>query len=115
VQTPTSEENRYGNIDLMALAVWAVQHIHDQVKDHALEVAAAATGGAYLPAFKDSSIEKAIDEIGGELHSQYTISYTPAGSDATGYHEIKVNILRKDAKNLKLRARPGYFLAPPEG
>jgi VWFA-related protein len=115
VQTPTSEENRYGNIDLMALAVWAVQHIHDQVKDHALEVAAAATGGAHLPAFKDSSIEKAIDEIGGELHSQYTISYTPAGSDATGYHEIKVNILRKDAKNLKLRARPGYFLAPPEG
>jgi VWFA-related protein len=115
VQTPTSEENRYGNIDLMALAVWAVQHIHDQVKDHALEVAAAATGGAHLPAFKDSSIEKAIDEIGGELHSQYTISYTPTGSDATGYHEIKVNILRKDAKNLKVRARPGYFLAPPEG
>ncbi len=113
-QTPTSEENRYGNIDLMAAAVWAVQHIHDQVKDHALEVAAAATGGAHLSTFKDRSIEKAIDEIGGELHSQYTISYTPTGSDATGYHEIKVNILRKDAKNLKVRARPGYFLAPPE-
>ncbi len=114
VQTPTSEQNRYGNIDLMAAAVWAVQHIHDQVKDHALEVAAAATGGAHLAAFKDRSIEKAIDEIGGELHSQYTISYTPTGSDATGYHEIKVSILRNDAKNLKVRARPGYFLAPPE-
>ncbi|HET8921409.1 MAG TPA: VWA domain-containing protein, partial [Candidatus Acidoferrum sp.] len=86
-QTPTSEENRYGNIDLMAAAVWAVQHIHDQVKDNALEVAAAATGGAHLPTFKDRSIEKAIDEIGGELHSQYTISYTPTGSEATGYHE----------------------------
>ncbi len=47
-QTPTSEANRYGNIDLMALAVWAVQHVHDQVKDHALEVAAIATGGAHL-------------------------------------------------------------------
>jgi VWFA-related protein len=114
VQTPTSEENRYGNIDLMAAAVWAVQHIHDQVKDHALEVAAAATGGAHLATFKDRSIEKAIDEIGGELHSQYTISYTPTGSDATGYHEIRVNIVRNDAKNLKVRARPGYFLAPPE-
>jgi len=112
-QTPTSEENRYGNIDLMAAAVWAVQHIHDQVKDNALEVAA-ATGGAHLPTFKDRSIEKAVDEIGGELHSQYTISYTPTGSDATGYHEIKVNILRKAAKNLKVRARPGYFLASPE-
>src|SRR6266849_2106197 len=113
-QTPTSEQNRYGNIDLMAAAVWAVQHIHDQVKDHALEVAATATGGAHLATFKDRSIEKAIDEIGGELHSQYTISYTPTGSDAAGYHEIKVNILRRDAKNLKVRARPGYFLAPPE-
>jgi VWFA-related protein len=113
-QTPTSEENRYGNIDLMAAAVWAVQHIHDQVKDHALEVAATATGGAHLPAFKDRSIEKAIDEIGGELHSQYTISYTPTGSDAAGYHEIKVNIVRKKAKNLKVRARPGYYLATPE-
>ncbi|HYS23385.1 MAG TPA: VWA domain-containing protein [Candidatus Eisenbacteria bacterium] len=115
VQTPTSEENRYGNIDLMAAAVWAVQHIHDQVKDHALEVAATATGGTHLSTFKDRSIEKAIDEIGGELHSQYTISYTPTGSDAAGYHEIKVNVLRHDAKNLKVRARPGYFLAPPEG
>ncbi len=113
-QTPTSEENRYGNIDLMAAAVWAVQHIHDQVKDHALEVAATATGGAHLSTFKDRSIEKAIDEIGGELHSQYTISYTPTGSDAAGYHEIKVNIVRNDAKNLKVRARPGYYLAPPE-
>ncbi len=113
-QTPTSEENRYGNIDLMAAAVWAVQHIHDQVKDHALEVAATATGGAHLPTFKDRSIEKAIDEIGGELHSQYTLSYTPTGSDAAGYHEIKVNIVRKKAKNLKVRARPGYYLATPE-
>jgi VWFA-related protein len=113
-QTPTSEENRYGNIDLMAAAVWAVKHIHDQVKGNVLEVAATATGGAHLATFKDRSIEKAIDEIGGELHSQYTISYTPRGADTPGYHEIKVNIVRNDAKNLKVRARPGYYLATPE-
>jgi len=113
-QTPTSEENRYGNIDLLAAAVWAVQHIHDQVRGSALEVAAAATGGAHLATFKDRSIERAIDEIGGELHSQYTLSYTPTGADASGYHEIKVSVIRNDAKNLKVRARPGYYLAPPE-
>lgn len=113
-QTPTSEANRYGNIDILAAAVWAVQHVHNQIKDHALEVAAAATGGVHLPTFKDRSIEKAIDEIGGELHSQYNISYTPTGSDASGYHEIKVNIVRNDAKDLKVRARPGYYLAAPE-
>jgi VWFA-related protein len=115
VSTPTSEENRYGNIDILAAAVWAVQHIHDQVKANALEVATAATGGAHLAAFKDRSIEKAIDEIGGELHSQYAISYTPTDADVIGYHEIKVSVIRNDAKNLKVRARPGYYLAPPEG
>jgi len=113
-QTPTSEENRYGNIDLMAAAVWIVQHIHDQVKDHALEVAATATGGAHLSTFKDRSIEKAIDEVGGELHSQFNISYTPTGADTPGYHEIKVSIVHNDARNLKVRARPGYYLAAPE-
>jgi VWFA-related protein len=112
--TPTYEDNRYGNIDILAAAVWAVQHIHDQVKANALEVATAATGGAHLATFKDRSIEKAIDEIGGELHSQYAISYTPAGTDSTGYHEIKVSVIRNDAKNLKVRARPGYYLGPPE-
>jgi VWFA-related protein len=113
-QTPTSEESRYGNVDLMAAAVWAVQHLEDKVKDHALEVAAVATGGAHFPSFKDRSIEKAIDEIGGELHSQYSISYTPAGADAVGYHEIRIAVVRNDAKNLKVRSRPGYYLAAPE-
>jgi len=28
-----------------------------------------------------------------------------------GYHEIKVNV---DRKGMKVRARPGYYLAPPE-
>src|SRR5712671_798920 len=86
-QTPTSEANRYGNIDILAAAVWAVQHVHNQIKDHALEVAAAATGGAHLSTFKDRSIEKAIDEIGGELHSQYSVSYAPTGTNEEGYHE----------------------------
>jgi VWFA-related protein len=114
INTPTSEENREGNIDLMAAAVWAVQHIHDQVKGQPLGIAATATGGLHLATFRDHSIEKAIDEIGGELHSQYTLSYTPTGSHASGYHEIKVNVVGKDAKNLKVRARPGYYLASPE-
>jgi len=113
--TPTYEDNyRYGGADLMAAAVWVVQHIYDKVKGNPLEVAAAAKGGAELSTVKDRSIENAIDEIGGELHSQYTLSYTPTGADATGYHEIKVSVTRNDAKNLKIRARPGYYLAPPE-
>ncbi|MBZ5703181.1 MAG: VWA domain-containing protein [Acidobacteriia bacterium] len=111
VQTPTSEQQRYGNIDFMALVVWALSHVKEQIKDHALEVATTATGGMHLATFRDRSIEKAIDEIGGELHSQYTLSYTPSGAGDYGYHEIKVEISRP---GLKVRARPGYYLAAPE-
>lgn len=119
--TPTLEDNRLGvgggggPIDLMAAAVWIVQHIQGQVRGNPLEVGAAATGGATLSTFKDRSIEKAIDAIGGELHSQYTLSYTPTGADTTGYHELKVSVVRNDAKDLKIRARPGYYLSSPEG
>jgi VWFA-related protein len=110
-QTPTTEAQRYGNIDLLALAVWAVKHGAQTVKDNSLEVAAAATGGVNYGTFKDRSIEQAIDRIGGELHAQYSLSYSPVGVEPTGYHEIKVQVLKP---GLKVRARPGYYLAPPE-
>jgi VWFA-related protein len=112
IQTPTSEENRNAGVDLLGLAIWAVQHADNKVKDHAMEVACTATGGAHLSTYKDRSIEKAIDEIGGELHSQYTVGYAPSDANDIGYHEIKVDV---DRKNLKVRTRPGYYVAPPEG
>ena len=112
VQTPSNDGSQPTGVDLMALAVWAVQHVKDKITSHALELAATATGGAHLATWKDRSIEKALDEIGGELHAQYTLSYTPTGTDANGYHEISVVVDRKD---LTVRARPGYYVTPPEG
>jgi VWFA-related protein len=111
IQTPTTEANRNSGVDLLGLAVWAVEHADNKIKDHAMEVACTATGGAHLSTYKDRSIEKAIDEIGGELHSQYTVGYAPTDANDLGYHEIKVQV---DRKNLKVRARPGYYVAPPE-
>ena len=110
-QTPTTEEQRSGNIDVMALAIWVVQHAEAAVKERPLEVATAATGGLYKSTVKDASIEKAIDEIGGELHAQYTISYRPLGTDTGGYHEIRVQVV--DRRGLTVRSRPGYYLSSP--
>ena len=101
-------ESTSGGADLLGLAIWAVEHANNKVKDHAMEIACVATGGAHLATFKNRSIEEAIDEIGGELHAQYSVSYAPTDSNATGYHEIKVEV---DRKNLKVRARPGYYIA----
>ena len=110
-QTPTTEEQRSGNIDIMALAVWVVQHAEAAVKERPLEVATAATGGLYQSTVKDTSIERAIDQIGGELHAQYTLSYRPAGTDPTGYHEIRVQVVNR--RGLTVRSRPGYYLSSP--
>ena len=110
-QTPTTEATRGGNIDLMALAVWVVQHVEAAVKERPLELATAATGGRYQSTVKDASIEKAIDEIGGELHAQYSLSYRPTGTNASGYHEIRVQVV--DRRPLSVRSRPGYYLGAP--
>jgi VWFA-related protein len=111
VQTPTTENARYGTIDLMALAVWAVTHIKDKITASGLQVASVATGGAHMATWKDRSVENAIDAIGAELHSQYVLTYTPTGTDVGGYHEIKVEV---DQPGMKVRSRPGYYLAEPE-
>jgi VWFA-related protein len=110
-QTPTTEATRSGNIDLMSLAAWIVQHAEAAVKERPLEVATAATGGLYRSTVKDASIEKAIDDIGGELHAQYTLSYRPTGTYPSGYHEIRVQVV--DRRALAVRARPGYYLGAP--
>jgi VWFA-related protein len=94
----------------VALAVWTVQHAKDKVTAHQLEIAAAATGGQHVSVWKNRSLESAIDEMGGELHSQYTLSYTPTGEVLGGYHEIHVTVDRKD---LTVRARPGYYVEAP--
>ena len=81
------------------------------MKERPLEVATAATGGLYESPVKDSAIEKAIDDIGGELHAEYTISYRPSTMNSGGYHEIRVQVI--DARGLSVRSRPGYYLGAP--
>jgi VWFA-related protein len=107
VQTPTSQQQYGTNVDLLGLAEWAVRNASAVVKDRPLEVAATATGGTFESVFRDTKIENAVDAIGGELNSQYMLSYRPTGIDHPGYHQIKVSV---DVPGVKVRTRPGYFL-----
>lgn len=110
-QTPTSEQQRSGQADLLAAIIWAVERLTDSVGENALTLMAAGTGGLHIPTFRDRSIEKAIDEIGAEIHGQYTLAYRPSGTSTGGFHEINVVVSRP---GVTARARPGYYLAPPE-
>ncbi len=96
----------WGDNNLITVALWAVTNIRDGISGNSLQIAAAATGGTPIATWKDRSMQSAIDAIGGELHSQYLLMYTPTGTDAAGYHEIKVEV---DNVNLKVRSRAGYL------
>lgn len=109
-QTPELERQMQGNIDLLGLAVFLVKTGINAIGPNSLAVASKATGGLHLNTLKDRSIEKAMDEIGGELHSQYVVGYRPTDDEPSGYHEIKITVDRPD---VDVRTRPGYYLAPP--
>ena len=106
-QTPSTEQIENTSADLGAVAIWIVQHVKATVKENALQVAAAATGGENISAYKDRTIEKSLSTIARELHAQYTLGYRPAGGNRPGFHKIEVSV---DVGGLKVRARPGYFL-----
>jgi hypothetical protein len=95
--------------DWMTPAMWLLERGTNSIKNHQLEVAAAATGGIHYSAFRDSTLRDALDKIGGELHAQYILSYRQNGVRGLGFHTIKVTVSRPD---LSVRTRPGYYLAP---
>lgn len=115
-QTPTNEDREYGQIDFLNLIKLAVEKGENVVHHQALQVVATGTGGVYDKTVKDHTMQKAMDAIGGELHAQYIIGYTPIGKDLLpGFHDIQVTV---SEPGLKVRTRPGYYLgsaAPPAG
>ncbi len=111
VQTPTTEQQRSGQINLLALIAWLVSNLANTVGDNSLEAATTGTGGLHVATFSDRSIEKAMDAVGAELHAQYSLAYRPTGSAQTGYHDIKVEVKRR---GVHARSRPGYYIPPPD-
>jgi VWFA-related protein len=109
--TPQMEEAMQPNMDLGALLIWLVKTGRNAVGHNALEIAAKATGGLNVSTMHDRNIQRAIDEIGGELHAEYTIGYRPPGDEPSGYHEIRVTV---DKPGVNVRTRPGYYIPPPE-
>src|SRR5215469_1920127 len=100
-----------GDACFLCVAVFLVQRVTHQRKNHAMAAAVQSTGGAYSPPFKDNNIQYALNAIGNELHSQYVLSYQLQGVPKPGIHEIEVRV---DRAHVTVRARLGYYLAPPQ-
>jgi VWFA-related protein len=76
--------------------------------DDTLDVFTRFTGGREYSFVGEKSLDKAIEGISDELHSQYLLSYQPNNPGEGGFHEIKVVVNRP---NLEVRTRPGYWVA----
>ena len=75
--------------------------------DKTTEKLAQATGGAEYPFTKLAGLEKAIQSLGEEIHSQYVIGFIPK-EPQPGYHTLTVQV--QPGTNLRLRTRPGYWV-----
>ncbi len=71
----------------------AVTNIKDQIHNNGLQIATTATGGTHFATWRDRSIQAAIDEIGGELHSQYLLMHTPTATKLVRFPDQ--NLLRR--------------------
>ena len=69
-----------------------------------------ATGGRVLQSNDFGKLDNVYAEVSEELRNQYTIGYisTNTAKDGT-YREIDVGVLMRDAPNVDVTARPGYY------
>jgi VWFA-related protein len=76
--------------------------------DKILERIADATGGRAFFPFQIRDVANAFAEIQNELRSQYAVSYKPADFKSDGHYRT-IEIVANDRKNLRVRARRGYY------
>jgi hypothetical protein len=57
---------------------------------------------------KQGTLDRALSEIGADLHSQYMLTYLPNNMEDAGFHTIMVKVTRPQ---LKIRTRDGYYVA----
>jgi VWFA-related protein len=94
------------HVDLSLIAEWV-----KAARLNVLGAASAATGGLFVNTYEENAtVGQAMDRIGGELSSQYTLGFRAPANGTQGFHKIRVEV---DRPGVTIRTRPGYFLAPP--
>jgi len=70
-----------------------------------------ATGGSEYPFLRERALEKAVEALGAEVHSQYILSFPPAAGapeSMKGMHQIEVSVPNRT--DLNLHARQAYWV-----
>jgi VWFA-related protein len=106
--TPNSIDQQYYEGNFIPVFVDIFKAVKSVFVEDAVVVFTRFTGGKEYPFISEKSLERAVQGISQELHSQYLLSYTPNNRGDGGFHEIKVTVNRPQ---LEVRTRPGYWVA----
>jgi len=106
--TPTTIDQNYYNGNYIPVFVDIFKATKSLFVDDTLDVFTRFTGGKEYSFVSEKSLDKAIQGISEEIHSQYLLSYVPNNLTEGGFHDIKVVVNRA---GLEVRTRPGYWVA----
>ena len=106
--TPTTVDQNYYLGNYIPVFVDIFKAVKSIFVDDTLDVFTRFTGGKEYAFVSEKSLEKAVQGISQEIHSQYLLSYSPNNQIEGGFHEIRVVVNRPQ---LEVRTRPGYWVA----
>jgi VWFA-related protein len=107
--TPTEAQQNRGYGDAIPVFVEIFKGAKSIFVDNPSEVFSKYTGGREYSFKSTHDLEAVVQQLGDELHSHYLLSYRPNNKTEGGFHEIEVQIAGRP--DLKVRTRPGYWIA----
>ena len=115
--TPTSVMQAYGteggSAEFMPLLLEIYKDAKAIFKTTPVQVYTKGTGGEEFPFYGGRGLEQAMQRIGADLHSEYTLSYSPNNKEEGGFHRIEVTVTGHPEIPIKngIKVRPGYWAA----
>jgi len=99
--------------DVTVYAIGMLEHQSQSSKVQqrmTIQQMAETTGGqAFFPT-SVKELDKFYDKVLAEIHAQYTIGFLSTNEKADGaWRKVEVKVVRKDGRDLRVRARKGYF------
>jgi len=112
--TPTTVMQTYGtdgnSAQFMPLLVEIYKDAKAIFKSTPIEVFTKGTGGSEYGFYGSRGLEQTIQKIGEELHSEYTLTYSPNNKEEGGFHRIAVEVAGHPEVK-RVQTRPGYWVA----
>jgi VWFA-related protein len=111
--TPTTVQQTWGtnggSAEFIPLFVEIFRDAKAVFKANPVELFTKGTGGTEFGFHSQRTLEDALTAIGEQLHSQYTITYSPNNKNVGGWHTIQVQVVNHPEVD-KIVTRPGYYI-----